>query len=296
MGESDLGIPSRYSLAGIRTASTETQLAFIDRAREVLAKDDRVLAAYLVGGFAIGMSDAWSDVDLHVIVSDQAADDINASWVDLAGRMAPLANVKPFPFAVGGVCITPDWLHFDVVFYPRSEIDPAAVEGMAPLLDKAGVLPDHPIPRPYRRQAPFFPEAAVDMFLYMLGNMVSVVGRNEPIPATNGVIMVRDVALVGLLLAEQGWRSTREHSAGNPFPFTKRLRGYLTDDQNHLLATLPALEPTIDSAIDGYLALARIFLPRARRLAEQTGHTWPEAYEKASTTYFERSLGVTIRS
>jgi hypothetical protein len=53
-----------------------------------------------------------------------------------------------------------------------------------------------------RREAPFFPEAAVNMFLYMLGNMVSVAGRNEPIPATNGVIMVRDVALVGLLLAE----------------------------------------------------------------------------------------------
>jgi hypothetical protein len=287
---------SRYSLAGIRTANIETQLAFIDGAKEVLARDDRVLAAYLVGGFAIGIADAWSDVDLQVIVSDQAADDIKASWVDLAGQMAPLANVKPFPFAVGGVCITPDWLHFDVVFYARSQIDPVTVEGMRPLLDKAGILPDHPVPRPHRREAPFFPESAVDMFLYMLGNMVSVVGRNEPIPATNGVIMVRDVALVGLLLAEQGWRSTREHSVGNPFPFTKRLRGYLTDDQNDLLASLPALEPTIDSAIDSYLALARIFLPRARRLAEQTGHAWPEEYEKASTTYFERSLGVTIRS
>jgi hypothetical protein len=134
------------------------------------------------------------------------------------------------------------------------------------------------------------------MFFYMLGNMVSVVGRNEPIPATNGVIMVRDVALVGLLLAEQGWRSTSEHSYGNPFPFTKRLREYLTGEQNAVLASLPPLEPTIDSAIDGYLALARIFLPRARRLAEQTGHPWPKAYEDASVAYFERSLGVRIQS
>jgi hypothetical protein len=134
------------------------------------------------------------------------------------------------------------------------------------------------------------------MFLYMLGNMVSVVGRNEPVPATNGVIMVRDIALVGLLLAEQGWRGTREHSAGNPFPFTKRLRGYLTDEQNALLASLPPLEPTIDSAIDGYLALARVFLPRAHRLAEQTGHPWPQAYEDASVAYFERSLGVQLQT
>jgi predicted nucleotidyltransferase len=287
---------SRYGLGGVKAATIAPQEAFITRAREVLADDERVLAAYLVGGFAIGTADAWSDVDLQVIVTDQAADDIKSSWSELAGRLAPLANIKPFQFAVGGVCITPDWLHFDVVFHTRSELDPMKIEGMSPLVDKAALLPDRPVPRSDRQGAPFFPGAAVDMFLYMLGNMVSVVGRNEPIPATNGVIMVRDVALVGLLLAEQGWRSTREHSAGNPFPFTKQLRGYLTDEQNALLASLPPLEPTVDSAIDGYLALARIFLPRARRLAEETGAPWPEAYEKASVAYFERSLGVQIQA
>ncbi len=289
-------ISSRYPLSGVKAATTVAQEAFIQHAKAVLAGDDRVLAAYLVGGFAIGMADAWSDVDLQVVVTDEAIEALKASWPELAGRLAPLANVKPFQFAIGGVCITPSWLHFDVVFHARSEADPMKVEGMSPLLDKAGLLPDRPVPRPDRHEAPFFPEAAVDMFLYMLGNMVSVVGRNEPIPATNGVIMVRDIALVGLFLAEQGWRGTREHSAGNPFPFTKRLRSYLTDEQNALLGSLPPLGPTIDSAIDGYLAEARIFLPRARALAERTGHPWPQAYEDASVAYFEHSLGVQIET
>jgi hypothetical protein len=287
-------VSSRYPLVGIKTATMAAQQSFIQRAKEVLAIDDRVLAAYLVGGFAIGQADPWSDVDLQVVVTDEAAQALKTSWLELAARLAPLAHVKPFQFAVGGVCITADWLHFDIVLHARAEVDPMAVEGMSPLLDKVGLLPDRPVPRPERREAPFFPEAAVDMFLYMLGNMVSVVGRNEPVPATNGVVMVRDIALVGLLLAEQGWRGTREHSAGNPFPFTKRLRSYLTDEQNALLASLPPLGPTIDSAIDGYLALARIFLPRAHRLAERTGHSWPQAYEDASVAYFERSLGVRL--
>jgi predicted nucleotidyltransferase len=294
MAAGDSPISSRYPLSGVKAATTVAQEAFIQHAREVLAVDERVLAAYLVGGFATGTADAWSDVDLQVVVTDEAVEGLRTSWPELAGRLAPLANVKPFQFAIGGVCITPSWLHFDVVFHGRSEVDPMKVEGMSPLLDKAGLLPDRPVPRPDRRQAPFFPEAAVDMFLYMLGNMVSVVGRNEPVPATNGVIMVRDIALVGLFLAEQGWRGTREHSAGNPFPFTKRLRGYLADEQNALLGSLPPLSPTIDSAIDGYVALARIFLPRARRLAEKTGHPWPQAYEDASVAYFEHSLGVQI--
>ena len=43
-----------------------------------------------------------------------------------------------------------------------------------------------------------------------------------------------------LLLAEYGWRSTPDHSAGNPFSFTEHLRGYLTDEQNALRFTASA--------------------------------------------------------
>ena len=38
-----------------------------------------------------------------------------------------------------------------------------------------------------------------------------------------------------------------------------------------MLESLPPLEATWDSIIEGYIALARVFLPRARRLAERTG-------------------------
>jgi hypothetical protein len=286
---------SRYSLEGVRRATTGPQEALIRRAIEVFQADDRIAAAYLVGGFAIGNADAWSDVDLQCIISDEAETSVRSSWRQIADELATTAHVQPFPFAIGGACITPDWLHFDVVFHPRSGVDPAALEGMVPLVDKAGLLPPAPVPRPDRRGEPFLPQAAVDHFLYMLGNMVSVVGRNEVIPATNGVVLVRDIDLVALLLAEQGWASTREHTQGNPFPFTKRLRGYLTEEQYGVLLSLPPIAPTIDSAIDGYVALAEAFLPRARRLAASTGAAWPADYEAASVGYFERSLGVSLR-
>ncbi len=51
----------------------------------------------------------------------------------------------------------------------------------------------------------------------------------------------------------------------------RRLGRYLTDEQNQVLESLPPLEATWDSIIEGYIALARVFLPRARRLAERTG-------------------------
>ena len=111
----------------------------------------------------------------------------------------------------------------------------------------------------------------------------------------NGVIMIRDLCLVRLLLGEQGLESTREHTMGNPFPFTKRLRCYLTDEQNQLLESLPPLAPTLDSVIEGYVALAEAFLPRAKRLAASTGTQWPVDYERASVTFFERMVGVSLR-
>jgi Streptomycin adenylyltransferase len=285
---------SRFSLTGLLSSSTEPQEALIKRVVEVATSDDRVLAVYLVGGFAVGTGDAWSDVDLQFVIREEAEEGLRASWTDVANQLARTAHVQPFGAVIGGMCITPEWLHFDVVFNTVSKVDPRTVEGMVPLLDKVGVLPVGPVSRPGRQTEPFFPEAAVEHFLYMLGNMVSVVARNEVVPASNGVIIVRDIDLVGLFLAEQGWATTREHSFGNPFPFTKRLRSYLTDEQNEILEALPPVAASIDSVIEGYIALASVFLPRARALAERTGATWPIALEKASVGYFERSLGVEI--
>ncbi len=285
---------TRYSLAGIREASTRRHHDLIERAVAVLSDDDRVLAAYLVGGFAVGIGDAFSDVDLQCVICDEAADDLQVSWPALAAKIAPLAHVRAFG-GIGGLCITPEWLHFDVVFRPASSVDPRTVEGMAPLFDKAGILPGHPVPRPDRRREPFLSAQAVEGFLYMLGNVVSAIGRNEVIPAMNGVIMIRDLCLVRLLLGEQGLETTREHTMGNPFPFTKRLRSYLTDEQNAVLKSLPPLWASLDSVIDGYVALAEVFLPRARRLAAATGVNWPTEYERASVSFFERMVGVELR-
>jgi len=287
-------VESSYPLDGVRSATTGPQQALVLRAVEVMEGDPRILAGYLVGGFAVGQGDAYSDVDFQFLASDDATGELAGNWTELLDRIAPPAHVSPFPGAIGGSVITPDWLHYDIVIHPVSAVDVATVEGMVPLFDKGGLLPDGPVPRPDRRLEPFYPELAVNHFLYMLGNMVSVVGRNEPIPLTNGVILVRDMCLVRLFLAENGWETTREHAFGNPFPFTKRLRGYLDDEQNALLASLPPLAATIDAGIDGYVALARIFLPRARALAARTGATWPAAYERASVGFFERMLGVSL--
>jgi hypothetical protein len=286
---------STFQLPGIRTATTARHEALIARAVEVFESDSRILAAYLVGGFAVGQGDAFSDVDLQCIVSEEAVSELRTSWRDVASAIGQPVHVQPFGPIMGGLFITADWLHFDIVFNPVGSVDPKTVEGMIPLVDKAELLPPAAVPRPDRRGEPFFPRQIVeDFFLYMLGNVVSAVGRHEPIPATNGVVMMRDIGLVSLLLAEQGLATTREHTFGNPFPFTKRLRTYLTAEQNSLLDSLPPIEVSVESAIHGFVALAEAFLPRAKRLADSTGAQWPTKFERATVDYFETMIGVTL--
>jgi predicted nucleotidyltransferase len=54
--------------------------ALLARIREDLDADERVTAAWLEGSFGRGTEDAWSDIDLHVVVRDDAL----AAW--LGGR------------------------------------------------------------------------------------------------------------------------------------------------------------------------------------------------------------------
>lgn len=153
----------------------------VARAVAVLFDDPRVLAGWLVGSFATGTADAFSDVDLHCLGLDDALDELRESWRDIAHAIAPMVLLRPFTGAVGGACITRDWLHLDLVLHPRSSLDPKAIAGMRPLFDKVGgLVPPAPTPRKAPDSAPYFPSDVVDWFFYMLGNLPVVVGRNEP--------------------------------------------------------------------------------------------------------------------
>ena len=172
----------------------------------------------------------------------------------------------------------------DLALHPRN--CPNTVAPMRPLFDKTGVLlPTQAVPAPAVAPEPYFPVDAVDWFFYMFGNLVTVVGRDEPVWAMNGVITLRDTRLVPLFFAERGIARV----GGN-----KRLSPFLSTEQQELLRNLPPLAPTIDSVIEAEAAIARIFIPRGRRLAAATGAAWPAELERATVAYFEHNLDTKI--
>jgi hypothetical protein len=272
---------TRYPLTGIRAATAAPQLALVERATEVLRADDRVIAAWLAGSFATGEADAWSDVDIHCCVRDDVP---REAWRDLLGTITPtvMAIALPPPVA-GGFALTAEWVHVDLVTHLASEFDPAAhAAGARPLFDHGGILENLP-PAPPVQVDPWFPRESVEWFFYMLGNIVTVVGRDDAALAMLGVLTVRDTCLVPLFLAERGVK----RRGG-----VKRLNHWLSAEQRSVLESLPPLVATVDSVVDAQLHLARIFIERGRALADRLGEDWPEELEQATLRHVERGLGI----
>jgi predicted nucleotidyltransferase len=81
--------------------ATEAQDALIESARRVLESDDRVIACWLEGSFARGNADAWSDVDLHVVVADDDAASFLAGRREVLERIAPVLVLDDAPLPWG---------------------------------------------------------------------------------------------------------------------------------------------------------------------------------------------------
>lgn len=60
------------------------------------------------------------------------------------------------------------------------------------------------------------------------------------------------------------------------------------------LRGIPVAHPEPSSLIDAHLAVARVFLPRARALSSRWGAPWPSEMEEATRRHLRRGLGVVL--
>lgn len=239
----------------------------IARATAVVRADERIQAAWLAGSFAAGTADEYSDVDLHCLV------DSPLNWRELAERIVPDAVLyDAIPGVDGGVVITPEWLHLDVVLRQRQGF--VAPPRFRTLLDRVGALGEPPTPEEDRE--PYFPLDKVNLYFYFLGNLKVVLGRGELLLLMNGSVLRRDVGLIPLMLAENGVRK----SDG-----AKRLNRYLTQEQLDFLYALPPLETTVESCVHFDRLVATEVIRRGRALAAKTNSVWPDALEAATLRY-----------
>lgn len=258
----------------------------IDRVSEVLAGLDGVGSAFLGGSHGRGEADAYSDVDVYVVVAD--AEYVSSVLADLTGRLgevAPILYSKELPNARTINCITVDWLRFDLTVVTAFELPFAAGSGAEPLFDRLGVLAN-------LRAAPESgpqptTEALLDIvneFIRVLGLSVVAKGRNDLVVAETGINLLRDM-LIRVMVFE---------NAPQPNRGVLALKRALTPAQSAELADLPPLDSTWSSVLHRTEAIARHFFPRARALGEALGATWPRQFERVTLAFVAERLGLAI--
>jgi hypothetical protein len=126
----------------------------------------------------------------------------------------------------------------------------------------------------------------VNEFFRVLGLLVVGSSREEYFLGLTGVDLLRQMTFE-LMLEENGCGPEDRGGALHRWPL-------LTQDQHDELRALAPVAADRDGVIATDVALARIFLPRARRLGRKVGMVWPQAFEAATRRHLQARLGVTL--
>jgi predicted nucleotidyltransferase len=149
------------------TAGDERQRAVMTRAGEVLRGDERVLGVYLIGSYATGAADRFSDVDVHLVVTDDSTEWFEKHWDDVLRELTgPTVLANRLPGMIGGLGITADWLHVDLIVHPLASFDRFQYDGVQVLFDRDGTLfPEGDLaPKGGLPGEPYWPAANVNLF------------------------------------------------------------------------------------------------------------------------------------
>ena len=263
---------------------TPVQQDLVDRAKAQLLFDERIQALWLAGSLGRGKGDEWSDVDLLACCAEGTRAAVSAVLVGSIGEIAPPLLVNPlFGGAVINV-VAEGWRRFDITLIEPDGLarhDPAR---LTELFNRAGVQLTGRTPKSYQAT----PESVlpiINEFLRVLGLAPVALGRGEYVLAMQGAQLLRELT-INLMLEENGVSQLDRGGALKRFPF-------LTEEQRQELLGPPPLSPGRDSVIANHVYLARKFLPRAKRLADEVGAEWPAKFEQGTLAHL-RANGVEI--
>lgn len=233
-----------------------------DRAVEVLGADPRVVGVRPGGSIAAGTADAWSDLDLEVVVRTEDHEGFLAErreWLS-AITSTVFARTPLLPFVVNAV--TADGLTLDIAVWPGEAPTwpPPPVRYQVGMLAKA----------PFEEVGAALEHAVNEQLRGMAGPFVSLLRREEHLKHLTGVPHLLGL-LTTVFLAETG-----------EVPPGKRWNGTYTEEQRAAVAALPPVSATHEGLVGFGLGLAELLLTRARPLFDRYGQPWPT--ELASTT------------
>ncbi|GAB3182072.1 hypothetical protein GCM10027060_14140 [Nesterenkonia halophila] len=253
----------------------------LDRITRACTTTPEVRSAWLEGSLAQGRADAWSDIDLHLAVTNLSTFD-PLLWLE---ELFPLVLADRVP-GLHGTClgVTTDWLQIDVSAHSSGEALHVDVRRHVLLGADEMPLPSD-APATIAQETTALTAQEVRIALYLLGDSIAAVARDDAIQLARTAAALRDQHLIPVMLAEAGHRSALG---------SKSLGRLLSPEQRHALSALPPLGMSCESLREALLTIGQEYLHRARRVAAREHLIWPTDLEQAAARRWREHLGVDL--
>lgn len=258
------------------------QQDIIAAAETAFRDDEAVRGLFLSGSFGRGTHDEWSDVDLLAIVGKDDQRSVADRWKTALNGLAPVVYWNELER--GGLLInavTEDWLRCDLYMVEPGHIGQRAKNTIVPLIDRDGIYDGLPDALPPKTPNPHALRYQINEFIRILGLTPVAMGRGEYLTAVMGNGLLRG------LLTDLFMQDVSEPDSGGILHMSKLLPA----EQIKIMSDLPFPNATADAVMEAHLAVARVFMPRAKSMAERLGVEWPEAFEVATRRVLEEKLG-----
>ncbi len=219
--------------------------------------DARVLALLVGGSLGRGEGDAFSDLDLIVVVGEQQRQIFIDGARDFMGAAAHIVHwFRPVPALPVFSAITDEWVRCDLtVTVPDAVM--GARDTLKPVMDRAKVWDALASTLPSRAPDTARLESIVREFVRVLGLLPVGLGRGDLLVCQTGVGLLRS-HLVSLLIEELNFKQP---------PGALALSRIISPADRQMLEHLPVALPERSSILLANHALAEAFLPRAAPIA-----------------------------
>jgi len=237
---------------------------------------------FLVGSLGRDSADEWSDVDFVGLAQSERHEAVMAWWRSWLETQEKLIYFKVLNR--GGTlanAITESWLRVDIHLPPDGRLGLRAQDGVKALYDPHDHYSDLPPRLPDHRPDPQRIEDMILEFIRILGLTPVTLGRREYVVMVMGTGLLRD--MLTQLMQEE-------------LPLADRggilhLNTLLPPGDIAALESLPYPRAEPVSIVEAQLALARLFFPRVRKMAEKLGIIWPEAFEASARRHMASAIG-----
>ncbi len=189
-----------------RRAPSQAHEQLIARFTDACSADNRVVAAFVGGSIARGEADPHSDVDLCVVATDEAADDVFADRAAMVAQLGTPLFLEDWGHQLPEVfVILADGTDAEMFFIAESRIKEMQVGPILTLLDRTGLLTNLELPM----RPPLSGDLAGELrrilawFWHDVSHVIKALGRGQLWWAAGEIEALRGYC-VNLVRIEQG--------------------------------------------------------------------------------------------